>query len=155
MVLRNIMRTARCHVAIGKWTCGACRQRQRQQPPHFHGLLTAKRARERSVWQQVMIHTALLSWATMGGHRAPLACLSFAVQVCAATHKIAVLSGDGIGPEITAATLPVSKMEEQRRPQLQACVPRQAQVLTTACLLPEPVVPVPATGRADSVTASR
>lgn len=30
-----------------------------------------------------------------------------AVQVCAATHKIAVLSGDGIGPEITAATLPV------------------------------------------------
>lgn len=31
-----------------------------------------------------------------------------ALQVCAATHKIAVLSGDGIGPEITAATLPVS-----------------------------------------------
>ncbi|KAL4449049.1 hypothetical protein ABPG77_007766 [Micractinium sp. CCAP 211/92] len=29
------------------------------------------------------------------------------LQVCAATHEIAVLSGDGIGPEITAATLPV------------------------------------------------
>ncbi len=32
---------------------------------------------------------------------------SYCLQVCAATHKIAVLPGDGIGPEITAVALKV------------------------------------------------
>ena len=37
----------------------------------------------------------------------PSRCCCHPLQVCAATHKIAILSGDGIGPEIMAASLQV------------------------------------------------
>lgn len=47
-------------------------------------------------------------------------------QVCAATHKIAVLPGDGIGPEITAACLKVRpsgavSRQRRRRASLRCC----------------------------------